>query len=347
MRSARARMRFDAGWKHALRAFLPECIELLFPDLHAQIDWARGYQFLNTELMRPVPFLGRARHFVDVLVRVYFRDGKERIVLLHIEIQAQRTANFPLQMFVYYYRVFDSYEFPELISLAILADNDPNWRPDTFERALAGCEVRFRFPTVKLLDFDEATLEQSENPFALVVLAHLRALKTRGNPELMLREKLALVRQMHARGYNPKQTIDLYRVVDYLMNLTKLQNQAVRELIQRLEAEQDMPLTSLEELAIEEGVRKGLRQGIEQGLQQGRQEGLQQGRQEGLQQGLQQGLRDGLVRATLRLLQTRFGEDALRLRERLERIESVEQLEALTAEAALAPSLEAFEQKLG
>jgi hypothetical protein len=157
MRPFRARMRFDAGWKHALRAFLPECLELLFPDLHAQIDWARGYQFLNTELMRPVPFLGRARHFVDVLVRVYFRDGKERIVLLHIEIQAQRTRDFPLQMFVYYYRVFDSYEFPELVSLAILADNDPNWRPDTFERTLGGCELRFRFPIVKLLDFDEAT----------------------------------------------------------------------------------------------------------------------------------------------------------------------------------------------
>jgi flagellar biosynthesis/type III secretory pathway protein FliH len=119
------------------------------------------------------------------------------------------------------------------------------------------------------------------------------------------------------------------------MNLTKLQNQAVRELIQRLEAEQDTPLTSLEELAIEEGVRKGLRQGIEQGLQQGRQEGLQQG------------LRDGLVRATLRLLQTRFGEDALRLKDRLAQIESIEQLETLTTEAAFAPSLEAFEQKLG
>jgi hypothetical protein len=95
MRSFRTRMRFDAGWKHALRAFLPECLELLFPDLYAQIDWARGYQFLNTELMRPVPFLGRTQRFVDVLMRVYFRDGKERIVLLHIEIQAQRTANFP------------------------------------------------------------------------------------------------------------------------------------------------------------------------------------------------------------------------------------------------------------
>lgn len=84
-----------------------------------------------------------------------------------------------------------------------------------------------------------------------------------------------------------------------------------------------MPLTSLEELALEEGVDHGLKRGFQAGLQK------------------------GLVRATLRLLQTRFGEDALRLQPRLNQIESIEQLEALTAEAALAPSLEAFEQKLG
>jgi hypothetical protein len=83
-----------------------------------------------------------------------------------------------------------------------------------------------------------------------------------------------------------------------------------------------MPLTSLEELALEEGVDYGLKRGFQVGLQQ------------------------GIIRATLRLLQTRFGEDALRLRERLEQIESIEQLEALSTEAALAPTLEAFEQKL-
>ena len=84
-----------------------------------------------------------------------------------------------------------------------------------------------------------------------------------------------------------------------------------------------MPLTSLEELALEEGVAHGLKRGF------------------------QAGLRQGIIRATLRLLQTRFGKDALRVQARLEQIESVEQLETLNTEAALAPSLEAFEQKLG
>jgi hypothetical protein len=172
---------FDEGWKFAIRAFLPECLSLLFPSLHAQIDWTRPAEFLSTELHRLAPAqLRKGVRSVDVLVRVSFRDGVQRVVLLHIEIQAQRDPNFPLRMFVYYYRIFDANDYPELISLAILADDDPNWRPSVFERSLAGCNLRFEFPTVKLLDLDETALEQSENPFALAVLAHLRALKTRG-----------------------------------------------------------------------------------------------------------------------------------------------------------------------
>ena len=198
----RVRRGFDEGWKYAIRAFLPECLLLLFPSLHAQIDWTRPVEFLSTELHRLAPAqLRKGVRSVDVLVRVYFRDGVPHVVLLHIEIQAQHDPNFSLRMFVYYYRIFDANDYPELISLAILADDDPNWRPSVFERRLAGCNLRFEFPTVKLLDFDEAELEQSENPFALVVLAHLRALKTRGRPNLMLREKLALIRAMHTRGY--------------------------------------------------------------------------------------------------------------------------------------------------
>ncbi|MCX7925855.1 MAG: hypothetical protein N2554_08610, partial [Fimbriimonadales bacterium] len=225
MRGARSRMRFDAGWKLALRAFLPECLLLLFPHLHAQIDWSQEVEFLNTELLSPVPAGKSEQLYVDVLVRVHFRDGKPRVVLLHIEIQAQRAADFQLRMFVYHARVFDAFGYPDLISLAILADDDPNWRPDAFERSLGGCELTFRYPVVKLLDFDETELEQSENPFALIVLTHLRALKTRGNPDLMMREKIELLRKLNQRGYNPKQITDLYRVVDYIMTLSKMRDE--------------------------------------------------------------------------------------------------------------------------
>jgi hypothetical protein len=43
-----------------------------------------------------------------------------------------------------------------------------------------GCRAGLHFPVVKLLDYraDWAALENSDNPFATVVMAHLKALET-------------------------------------------------------------------------------------------------------------------------------------------------------------------------
>lgn len=54
------------------------------------------------------------------------------------------------------------------------------WRLTRYRRALWGCEVRLRYPVVKLLDYREreAELEAQRNPFAVVTLAHLKAQET-------------------------------------------------------------------------------------------------------------------------------------------------------------------------
>jgi hypothetical protein len=38
---------------------------------------------------------------------------------------------FPERMFIYSYRVCDRYRRP-VVSLAVLCDDNPNWRPDNF-----------------------------------------------------------------------------------------------------------------------------------------------------------------------------------------------------------------------
>jgi hypothetical protein len=47
---------------------------------------------------------------------------------------------------------------------------------------IAGCEVSLKFPTVKLLDYEErwTELEASSNPFAIIVMAHLKTKATTG-----------------------------------------------------------------------------------------------------------------------------------------------------------------------
>ncbi|SPE61001.1 hypothetical protein SBV1_590019 [Verrucomicrobia bacterium] len=39
-----------------------------------------------------------------------------------------------------------------VVTLAVLADADPNWRPAHYEKALLGTRVRFDFSVCKLLD---------------------------------------------------------------------------------------------------------------------------------------------------------------------------------------------------
>ena len=67
--------------------------------------------------------------------------------------------------------------------LAVLGDDRANWRPDHFGYDLWGCRVSFQFPIVKLLDYapQVAALESHPNPFAAVVLAHLKTRETRAS----------------------------------------------------------------------------------------------------------------------------------------------------------------------
>jgi len=224
-----------------------------------------------------------------------------------------------VRMFVYYYRLFDTLGHAEIISLAILADSDPNWRPELFQRALAGCELSFRFRVVKLIDFEESALEAHSNPFALVVLAHLRALKVRGNPQLMFAEKVRLIRMLAQRGYNPDDVANLYRVVDYLMALPKELEEQVEEIVREVARERRLTkLTNLERFALERGARQGL------------------------QEGLQQGTR----RTILSVLRARFGKVPRRVQRGLQQVQSLEQLELLSTVAVKAADITAFEQAL-
>ena len=50
--------------------------------------------------------------FVDKLMKVKSRQGKELWVLLHIEIQGEKETDFEKRLFEYYYRLYDRYNIP-------------------------------------------------------------------------------------------------------------------------------------------------------------------------------------------------------------------------------------------
>ncbi len=250
---------YDSPWKEMLELYFPQFMAFFFPDAHADVDWTHGYESLEQELREVVRDAEIGRRLADKLMKVRRRDGREQDILVHLEVQGEREESFPQRMFVYNYRVFDRHNRP-VVSLAVLGDDHPEWRPDRFGYDLWGCEVRIRFPVVKLWDYNDRwdELEASDNPFALVVMAHLKTRATRQRPAERLRWKLRLVRHLYERGYGRQEILELFRFLDWMMTLPEELEERFRGELEDIEEEKRMRyVTSIERHGIQKGIVLG------------------------------------------------------------------------------------------
>jgi len=177
-------------------------------------------------------------------------------VLIHVEVQTQRQRGFARRMYLYNCRIVDHYN-RTVVSLAVLADDDPTWRPDSYREALWDWSVEMKFPPVKILDYVDRPddLEAESNPFAKVVLAHLKALQTRRDPEARRQWKFRLVRGLYERGFQARDIRQLFRLIDWLMELPRTLGKRFLEDVHNYQEERKMPfLTTPERFAIEKGM---------------------------------------------------------------------------------------------
>ena len=126
---------------------------------------------MDKELEKVIRQAAVTEQYVDKLVKVHRKSGDETWVLLHIDVQSQHETEFSTRMFEYNYRIYDRYKKP-VVTLVIYGDESRSWRPKAYWRELWGFELKMKFPSVKLLDYNLDELVQSPNPFAVVVLAH-------------------------------------------------------------------------------------------------------------------------------------------------------------------------------
>jgi len=307
---------YDSPWKEALELYFPEFLALCFPEAHREIDWARGYEFLDKELQQVVRDAESGRRLADKLVKVWLTAGEETWLLVHIEVQGQAEAEFAQRMYTYHYRLFDRYA-REVVSLAVLGDTSPTWRPTGFTYGRWGCRLAFEFPVLKLWDYRArwAQLEASANPFATVLMAHLKAQETAGAAEQRKVWKWALVRRLYERGYARQDILNLFRFIDWLLALPAELEQTLWQAMQEYEEANRMTyVTSVERF----GIEKGLRQGQQLGL-------IARGRE-----------------AILDVVEARFASVPEPVAQRVNRIEDAVWLKRLLRQAVLTQSLAEF-----
>ena len=302
---------YDSPWKEGISVYFREFLQFFYPWIEEDIEWERGFEFLDTELQQIKRETETGRRDADRLVKVWRPSGEEQWVLIHVEIQSQSQSEFSERMYIYHSRIFDRYR-RSVVSLGILGDEQKNWKPSRYERELWRCRAVLEFPVVKLLDYSMEELSKSRSPMAPIVQAHRTAQIAGKDVRVGYEKKLSLIKSLYERGYGREDIVQLFRLIDWFIGLPSQEEEQLWQEIQTLEEEQNMPyITSVERI----GMRKGLEQGqITKGQE-----------------------------YIIRILEVRFEEISPKLREIINQIKDQDVLANLLVQAVTIQALEAFQ----
>ncbi len=253
---------FDSAWKQVMNTYFKDFMALCWPEKHAIIDWDKPIKSLDKELIRVDKDSASSDRFVDIVLEIHCLDGEVACLILHMEIQRSSGAGFEERMFSYRCRLRERYQKP-IASLGILIDSRKTWRPGVYREELWGSWVEMGFPICKIMDYQDRweELEQSNNPFAKVILAQLVA-NQKQSPDARLVSKTALTRSLYAHGWGGDDIRRLYVFIDWVLGLPEHLDRQYNESIKAWEEEIKVSyVTTAERLGRQDGVQEGVQLG--------------------------------------------------------------------------------------
>jgi predicted transposase YdaD len=277
----------DILWKKAIEDFFEEFVGFFFYKEAHLIDFSKGYEFLDQELAQLFPESVDSKRYVDKLVKVYLKDGEERWILIHIEVQGYEDKKFPERMFCYYYRLKDRFGI-EITALAIFTDKNPKYKPKKYCKKLFGTIIKYEFIIYKVLSQKESELIKSQNPFAIIVLATLKALKKgKMDDNGIAQIKRNLVKMLYERNYTKTQIQKLFYFINYYIRFAEPKNAIIfaEEIISTYQPQSESMgiieacIELQKEHEIEYATNKGIDLGKEIGIDLGKEIGIDLGKE--------------------------------------------------------------------
>ncbi len=199
--------RDDTLWKAILEDLFDDFLRFFYENADDLFDINRGFEFLDKELEDLFPQTETENiRYVDKLVKVWLKNGTEEWILIHIEVQNKGEKSFAERMFIYFYRIRDRYK-RRITAWAIFTDKSKKEPRSEYREAYLGTKVLYSYNTYKIINQSEDALKADNNPFAVVILTVLLALKKSQTQEIELIDlKIDLVKDLLKRQI-PKQKI--------------------------------------------------------------------------------------------------------------------------------------------
>lgn len=267
----------DILWKGIIEEFFEPFLHFFYPHWVNEVDFDKDFEFLDKELDQLFPETESIRRYTDKLVKVFTKKGKERWVLIHIEVQGYHDKYFAERMFTYYYRIYDRHK-KEITALAIFTDSSPTFQPSEFKLKFLNTKLTYEFDTYKLYNKKISDFHQkANNPFSIIMETAWIELHKKGHLD-ELNHKTEIARKLLRKGFSQKVVRQLLNFLKHYFRLHDQKKERIFEKNINKLTKTSTPM-GLEEAILTEIKRQGLKAGREEGLKQGLEQGLEQGEQ--------------------------------------------------------------------
>ena len=223
---------YDTHWKEITANLFEDFVSFFLPEAYELIDFEAEIEFLEQELHKIVADNSKKGKIInDKLVKVQLKSGKEKWILIHIEIQSTEEVSFSKRMFSYFYRIFDQYS-QEITAIAIYIGEKIPGNFNHYSYDFLGTKVRYEFNTYVVKDQKESDLINLSNPFALAILATKYLHKSKSDSLKRFAFKRKLVKLAKKQNYEDHQIIHLLKFIALILRLpSDLENQFAEETI--------------------------------------------------------------------------------------------------------------------
>ncbi len=264
--------RDDTLWKGILEDLFDDFLRFVYPNADEIFDMARGFEFLDKELEDIFPQTDEENiRYVDKLVKVWLKDGTEKWILFHVEAQGKTEKNFSERMYIYNYRIRDKFNC-KIAAWAILVDKNKKFLPTCFKESYLGTTITYEFNMLKIINQDEEALRKMDNPFAIVVLTVLLALKKTKKNELELIDlKMDLVKELMKRNIEKKKIKALMNFLQYYVRFNSENTLIFEKKLEQFKGKK-YPM-GIEELLLHQAEVKGEKRGEKRGEKAGEKSG--------------------------------------------------------------------------
>lgn len=203
----------DELLKGAFEEWFIEFLRFMYPNADEIFDLSGGVTFMDKELLAIVPDRERkkGKRVADLLAKVYLKDGTEKWILVHTEIEGGSDEDFAFRIFQYHYRLLDRYGVP-VETIAVFTGSKNQRKPYEYLYQGIRTSINFRYLAYHIFDHSEQDLLRMRNAFALIVLACQKATNEGKVPEQELGEQRSTI----ARALIESGKYDKDRIISFM-----------------------------------------------------------------------------------------------------------------------------------